>query len=72
MWPNSSSRKIDARTALTDISFLYFLNSVGNSHPINTLKNPNGVMRIGGAKEYAAKFATKGHLELVTSSAGQK
>ena len=28
------------------------------THPINTLRAPNGVINIGGAKVYAAKFAT--------------
>jgi hypothetical protein len=28
------------------------------THPIMTLSEPNGVTNIGGAKEYAAKFAT--------------
>lgn len=30
-----------------------------STHPIITLRAPNGVTRIGGAKEYAAKFATE-------------
>ena len=29
-----------------------------STHPMMTLKEPNGVTNIGGAKEYAAKFAT--------------
>ena len=28
------------------------------THPIKTLRAPNGVINIGGAKVYAAKFAT--------------
>jgi hypothetical protein len=28
------------------------------THPMITLSEPNGVTNIGGAKEYAAKFAT--------------
>ena len=28
------------------------------THPMMTLNEPNGVTNIGGAKEYAAKFAT--------------
>ena len=29
------------------------------THPMMTLNEPNGVTNIGGAKEYAAKFATE-------------
>ena len=29
-----------------------------STHPMMTLNEPNGVTNIGGAKEYAAKFAT--------------
>jgi hypothetical protein len=31
-----------------------------STHPMMTLNEPNGVTNIGGAKEYAAKFATGG------------
>lgn len=32
----------------------------GTAYPISTLRAPNGVTSIGGAKAYAAKFATAG------------
>lgn len=31
-----------------------------STHPMITLRDPNGVTRMGGAKAYAAKFTTRG------------
>ena len=55
--PSSSFKRYEARIALHARS-KYCGWTLIPTHPMITLSEPNGVTNIGGAKEYAAKFAT--------------
>ena len=57
-WPSSSPSKKEARIALCAKVSSAWMTRCSSAYPIITLRAPSGVTNIGGAKVYAAKFAT--------------